>query len=64
MYKVLCDGALMCDSRIEELALINPVANLEENKAGSFSFTIPPAHPKHDAIQRRKSIVEVYDIQG
>ena len=64
MYKVLCDGALMCDSRIEELALINPVANLEENKAGSFSFSITPAHPKHDAIQRRKSIVEVYDIQG
>lgn len=63
MYKVLCDGALMCDSRIEELALINPVVNLEENKAGSFSFTITPTHPKYDAIRRRKSIIQVYDIQ-
>jgi len=60
MYKVLCDNALMCDSRIEELALINPVVKLEENKAGSFSFTIPPVHPSYDTIQKRKTIVEVY----
>ena len=60
MYKVLCDNALMCDSRIEELALINPVVKLEENKAGSFSFIIPPTHPKYDAIQKRKTLVQVY----
>ena len=60
MYKIFCDGTLMCDSRIEELALINPVVKLEENKAGSFSFKIPPGHPYYDAINKRKSIVEVY----
>lgn len=60
MYKVLCDNALMYDSRIEELALINPVLNLEENKAGSFSFTIAPTHPFYDRIEKRKSIIEVY----
>lgn len=60
MYKVLCDNALMCDSRIEELALLNPVVKLEENKAGSFSFKIPPKHPFYDVIKKRKSIVEVY----
>lgn len=60
MYKVLCDGALMCDSRIEELALTNPVVKLEENKAGSFSFIISPQHPFYDSIQRRKTIIEVY----
>lgn len=60
MYKVLVDGTLLCDSRIEELALINPVVKLEENKAGSFSFKIPPAHPYYDAIQRRKSVIQVY----
>lgn len=59
MYKVLLDGALMCDSRIEELALINPIIELEENKAGSFSFKIPPGHPMHGAIQRRKSVIQV-----
>ena len=60
MYKVLLDNTLMCDSRIEELALINPVVKLEENKAGSFSFKIPPAHPYYDSIQKRKTIVDVY----
>lgn len=60
MYKVLCDDTLMCDSRIEELALINPVAKLEENKAGSFSFILPPGHPYYDSIKKRKSIISVY----
>jgi len=60
MYKVLCDDTLMCDSRIEELALINPVAKLEENKAGSFSFILPPGHPYYDNIKKRKSIISVY----
>lgn len=60
MYKILCDGKLMCDSRIEELALVNPVVKLEENKAGSFSFTIVPSHPFYDSIQKRKSILEIY----
>lgn len=61
MYRVLVDGALMCDSRVEELALSNPVVNLEENKAGSFSFIIPPNHPKYDAVLRRKSEIEVHE---
>lgn len=60
MYKILVDNILMCDSRIEELALINPVVTLEENKAGSFSFKIPPNHPQYDLIQRRKSVVQVF----
>ena len=60
MYKILVDNILMYDSRIEELALINPVVTLEENKAGSFSFKIPPNHPYYDLIQRRKSVVQVF----
>ena len=60
MYRVLFDNTLVCDSRIEELALINPVVKLEENKAGSFSFKIPPAHPYYDSILKRKTIVDVY----
>ena len=60
MYKVLCDNALMCDSRVEELALIDPIVKLEENKAGSFSFKIPPTHPFYDAVIKRKSVLQVY----
>lgn len=61
MYKVLVDGALMCDSRIEELALSNPVVKLEEGKVGSFSFIIPPDHPMIDVVKRRKSIIKVVE---
>lgn len=60
MYKIYCDNNLMCDSRIEELALISPEIDLEENKAGSFSFTILPNHPMYNAIKRRRSMIEVY----
>jgi phage minor structural protein len=59
MYKVLLDGTSMCDSRIEELALINPFVELVENQAGSFTFKIPPEHPMYNAIQRRKSVIQV-----
>ena len=61
MYKVYMDNNLMYDPRIEELALINPVVKLEENKAGSFSFTVSPDHPRYDAIKRRKSVLQVFD---
>lgn len=60
MYKVLCDGVTICDSRVDELALINPVVKLEENKAGSFTFMLPPAHPKYDVIKKRTSLIQVY----
>lgn len=60
MYKILVDGKTFCDSRIDDLAIINPVVNLEVNSAGSMSFTIPPEHPFYDAIKRRKSVISVY----
>lgn len=60
MYKVLCDNTLMYDPRIEELALINPVVELEENKAGSFSFKMPLGHPLYSSVKRRKSVMQVY----
>ena len=60
MYKIFVDNTLFCDSRVEELALISPVVELEENKAGSFSFKIPPNHPYYDLIKRRKSVVQVF----
>ena len=61
MYKVFVDDTLVCDSRVEELALLDPVVQLEENKVGSFSFIIPPKHPYYDLIKRRKSVVRVIE---
>lgn len=61
MYKVFYDKKVFYDPRIDELALINPVVTLEENKAGSFVFTMPQGHPAYEEIKRRKTMIEVYN---
>lgn len=61
MYKAYYNGILFYDPRIDELALLNPVVELEENKAGSFSFTIMPENPAYDHIKMRKTVIEVYN---
>lgn len=60
MYKIYADEELLCDSKIEELALIEPIVKLVANSAGSFTFTLPHNHPKKGLIQRRKTIISVY----
>ena len=61
MYIVKIDNEKVFDPRIDELTLIEPVVELEENNAGSFSFIIYSTHPFYDKIKRRKSIVTVYE---
>lgn len=60
MYKIYVDNELFCDSRIDDMAIINPVVRLEANKAGEFTCTVPPEHPKYDLIKKRKSEIEIY----
>ena len=59
-YKVLCDGEILCADMAEDLALIDPVLTLEANKAGSFTFTMPPRHAFYDRVSLRQSTVQVY----
>lgn len=59
MYQIYVDNKIFCDSRVDDLAIINPKVNLEVNKAGSFSFIIPPQHPYYDAITKRMSLIRV-----
>lgn len=61
MYIVKLDNKKIYDQRIDDLSLIEPVLELEENSAGSFSFTIAREHPYYDEIKRRKSIIQVYE---
>ena len=61
MYTVRLDDKKIYDARIDDLKLIEPVIELEENNAGSFSFTIQDSHPSYDDIKRRKSIIKVYE---
>lgn len=60
MYKIYVDGSLFCSSEIEELAIISPEINQEVNKAGTFTFTLPPTHPGYNTIQKRTSLIDVY----
>lgn len=60
MYRVLCDGTPIYDLRDEDLVLIDPKLELEVNKAGSFSFKIPPQHPQYDLPQKMTSCIQVY----
>lgn len=60
MYTIFVNDELFCKSSIEELAVINPVITQEANKAGTFSFTIPPNHPKYSLIRKRLDLIEVH----
>ena len=59
IYKILCDGNLIYDSRDEEKLIVNPMLELEVNKAGSLSFIILPGSEHKDLIKRMKSTITV-----
>lgn len=60
MYRVLCDGLPIYDLRDEDLVLIEPKLDLEINKAGSFSFKMPPQHPRYYLPQQMLSCIQVF----
>lgn len=61
MYIVRLDNNKIYDQRVDDLTLIDPIVNLEENNAGSFTFTITSNHPYYDDIKRRKSLIQVFE---
>ena len=48
----------------KELACLNPKVNLEDSRAGSFSFILPPTHFAIGKINKEKTIVSVYRIDA
>ena len=60
MYRVLCDGIPIYDLRDDALILIDPKIDLEVNKAGSFTFKMPPQHPQYDLPKKMISCVQVF----
>ncbi len=60
MYRVFYNNTLIADSRIEELAIINPVVSLKVNCAGTFTFTMPSNHPYYDLIQKKIGLIKVF----
>lgn len=59
MFRVLCDGLPIYDLRDENLVLIDPKVDLEVNKAGSFTFKMPPTHPQCDLPKKMLSCIQV-----
>lgn len=43
------------------LKLINPVLNMEENCAGSFTFKISPSHQAYDSLELLRTFIAVYE---
>lgn len=60
MYRVFYNNTLIADSRIEDLAIINPVVSLKVNCAGTFTFTMPSNHPYYDLIQKKVGLIKVF----
>jgi hypothetical protein len=60
MYLVYCDGLTLYNDKLENLKLLNPAVELEENKTGSFTFGLLPDHPCYNLINKLKSLITVY----
>lgn len=60
MYEVYCDNLLLYSSKIENLKIVKPKVTLEDNKTGTFTFTIYPDHPYYGMIKKLTSIITVY----
>lgn len=58
MYKVLLDGTVIYDP-MTGIVLTEPVLELVQGKAGSFSFGVPPGNPGYGKIKKLVSTVEV-----
>ncbi len=59
MYRVYLDDHLLFDPTVEELVILDPQLDLQDNKSGAFDFTIPPTHPLYNAIEKHKSQITV-----
>ena len=61
IYRVIMDGNDILNYQEKPFILINPSLSMELNTAGSFEFTMPPAHAFYDAVKALASTVEVYE---
>ena len=61
MYKIFSDGYIVYHPMLPESIIISGKLDLEVNKAGTLTFTIPESNPHYGMIELMKSIVELYD---
>lgn len=61
MYKIYVDDLTLYDPLLEEYSILSGKVDLEVNKAGSLTFTIPETNPQYGLIKLMKSIVTLRD---
>lgn len=63
MYTIYSDSQLLYspDMAYSDYALLYPKVEMEVNKAGSVTFTMPPTNPTYDVIRKLSSIITVFD---
>ena len=61
IYRVIMDGNDILNYQEKPFILINPSLSMELNTAGSFEFTMPPAHAFYDMVRPLASTIEVYE---
>ena len=60
MYRVYADNQLIYHSKLESMPIFAATAELEQNKTGSFDFTVLANHPRAHLLNRMKPIITVY----
>lgn len=61
MYTVYADEKNLYNPTIESLEITNTKLEMELNKVGSFSFTIPPTNPYINQIVKMKTLIKIYE---
>lgn len=61
IYRVIMDGNDILNYQERQFILVNPSLNMELNTAGSFEFTMPPAHAFYDNVMPLSSTIAVYE---
>lgn len=59
-YTILLDGNVIHNVGVKDLKIFNPKVTLEQNKIGSFQFTIYSSNPYYSMINELKSNIKVY----
>lgn len=61
MYKILVDDLTLYDPLLDEYRILSGKVDLEVNKAGSLTFSIPEDNPHYGLTKLMKSNVVLYD---
>lgn len=60
MIRVLADGQVMYDSRLEEYRILGLTVTAGLNKAGTASIILPPGHPSYTAFTSYRTVIDVF----